>query len=346
MSKNAPDIADNDANLMSGARRAAVLLLYLGEGISAEVFKRLTDDEVKRISQEISVLGSVPREMTESVLKHTHDALSGHSKVKGSLDYTRKILEQAFSPEIAREYIREISLSSRVNVKGLAILQKSDPMQLSKLLLGEHPQTIALVISHLKPDQAAKTVAQLDEELRADVCIRLAQLEQISQPVRDRVIALLADKLDMGAQYDRGASGGVRQVAEIFNQMERDITQTCLEKIENENPNMALAIRNNMFVFEDLLVVGDRDMRKIIQAIDKQVLVTALKGTNEELKEHFFRNMSARAVEMIKEDMEAMGPIRLRDAELAQQEIVNQVRALEQSGEFDLGASGADEYVS
>ncbi|MEE8585975.1 MAG: flagellar motor switch protein FliG [Acidobacteriota bacterium] len=342
----APKGVNRDVSKLTGPSKAAILLLYLGDKVSAEVFRRLSDDQVMRISQEISKLGSIPENVSHAVVMQTYAELVGRSQLQGSMDTAKKLLESAFSPDVARDYIREVSLHSRINVKGLAVLQKSDPLQLSKLLLSEHPQTVALVVSHLKPHQAAKTISLLDDELRTDVCMRLAQLEQISQPIRDQVIGVIADKLDTGAKYESGSCGGVRHVAEIFNHMDRDISQSCLETIEHENPNMALAIRNNMFVFEDLLILGDREMRKIIQNIDKKVLVTALKGTSEDLKEHFFRNMSQRAVEMLKEDMDAMGPIRLKDAEQAQQEIVNTVREMDQSGAIEVGSGGAEEYVS
>ncbi|HSR52417.1 MAG TPA: flagellar motor switch protein FliG [Acidobacteriota bacterium] len=336
-----------DPKNMPGPFKAAVLMLYLGESVAKEVFKRLSNDEVMRISQEISSLGSVPADTSKAVADYTHRQLVATKSLLGSVESAQKLLESAFSPEVAKNYIREIAESSEVTARGRALLQKADPRQLSKLLQVEHPQTIALVLSNVTPDLSAKTVALLDDDLRAEVCVRLACLEQISPPVRDRVIDILANKLDTRShQMETGAKGGVRRVAEIFNNMDRDISQSCLEQIEQDNPNLALEIRNNMFVFEDLLVVGDREMRKIIQSIDKQVLVTALKGTSDELKEHFFDNMSSRAVEMLREDMDAMGPIRLKDAEQAQQEIVATVRDLEQQGQFDLGAGGAEEYVS
>ncbi|HSR70146.1 MAG TPA: flagellar motor switch protein FliG [Acidobacteriota bacterium] len=336
-----------DPKSMAGPYKAAILMLYLGESVAREVFKRMSDDEVMRISQEIARLGSVSSDISKAVAEYTHRQLVASKSLLGTMESAQKLLESAFSPDVARGYIREIAESSQVTARGRALLQKADPRQLSKLLQVEHPQTIALVLSNVSPDLSAKTVALLEDELRAEVCMRLASLEQISPPVRDRVIDILANKLDTRNHHmESGTRGGVRRVAEIFNNMDRDVSQSCLEQIEQENPNMALEIRNNMFVFEDLLVVGDREMRKIIQAIDKQVLVTALKGTSDELKEHFFSNMSTRAVDMLKEDMEAMGPIRLKDAEKAQQEIVATVRDLEQQGQFDLGAGGAEEYVS
>ncbi len=339
-------LSHNQRAMMSGPMKAAVLMLCLGEELCAEIFRRLTEYEVKVVSQEISKLGKVGEDVTNEVIHLSHGELTGKNQIQGNLNYAKRILKAALGPDQARDIIQEISMQSSLSPETLNMLQQADPKQLSKLLQHEHPQTVTLIVSHLLPPQAAHTVSLLDEQLCSDVCLRLAQLEDISQPIRDRVIGMFANKLDNGAQFDSPQTGGVRQVAEIFNQMERELTQSCLETIENENPNMALSIRNNMFVFEDLLMITDKDMRKVIQGVDKQVLVTALKGTSEDLKEHFFSNMSTRAVEMLQEDMEALGPIPLRDAEQAQQQVVNQVREMEQAGDIELTGGGGGEYVS
>lgn len=337
---------EHETSESSGLVRAAILMIYLGEEVSSEVFKKLTDDEIRLLSQEISKIGVVDEGLTHEVVRKTHGALVAKKPRRGSLEYAHKLINSAFSPDVAREYIRQIGLHSALNIEGLDMLQKADPVQLSMLLENEHPQTVALVASHLKPDLAGRIIALLGDDLRADVCVRLARMEKISQPVRDRVIGLIADKLDSSVPDDTGEAGGVRQVAEILNQMDQEMSRACLEQIETENPNMAVAIRNNMFVFEDLLIVNDREMRKIIQSVDKQVLVTALKGGSEDVKQHFFNNMSSRAGDMLKDDMETLGPIKKSDAEAAQLDVVTAVRELEEKGEIDLGGGGSDDYVS
>ncbi|MEJ2082832.1 MAG: flagellar motor switch protein FliG [Acidobacteriota bacterium] len=282
---------------MSGIRKAAILLVYLGEKVSAEVFKSLHDEEVKILGQEITNLGWVEESATNSVL---------------------------------RECFEEVSRGK---------------MKLRELIKFEHPQTVAVILSHMEPDAAAEVVRLHPEETRSEVMKRLAQLEQVAKPVRNKLVELLASKLRQAGQFDQGALGGLRKVAEIFNRMDRKLSRDTLERIETDDPNLALSIRNLMFVFDDILLLTDNDMRKIIQRVDKKSLVTALKGTPEELREHFYRNMSNRAVDMLKEDMEALGPIRLKEVESARQQIVAVIREMDVAGEIDIGGSGGDQYV-
>ncbi|HRR56977.1 MAG TPA: FliG C-terminal domain-containing protein, partial [Acidobacteriota bacterium] len=177
------------------------------------------------------------------------------------------------------------------------------------------------------------------------VAKRLAQLEQVARPVRNKILEVLGAKLRQVGSFEQRSLGGIRTVAEILNRMDRKLSRETLERIENDDPNLALSIRNLMFVFDDVLLLTDTDMRKIIQRVDKKVLVTALKGAAEELREHFFRNMSQRAVEMLKEDMEALGPVRLREVEAARQQVVAIVREMDAAGEIDIGGSGSEQYV-
>jgi flagellar motor switch protein FliG len=328
---------------MSGSTRAAVLLLLLGEEISAAIFKSLNEEEIKLVSQAISSLGTVGEETANAVMRESHRELtSGVPRLQGNMEYARKVIQSALTPDQAREIIRDLG---REAGDGIKLLKKADPRQLSKLIQNEHPQTITLVVSHLDSSNGAATLALLPEATRYDVCMRLAKMEQISKPLQERVIGMIAEKLDEGSDASAGSSDGVRLVAEILNRMDRNVSRVCLEMVENENPGLALAIRNKMFVFDDILLISEKDVRTIIQRIDKQVLVRALKGTHEELREHFYRNMSQRAVDMLKEDMEAIGPIRLKDAEEAQQEVVNTIRQLEAEGQIDLGGEGGDQYV-
>lgn len=336
----------NRPRRVSGLKKAAILLVFLGERVSAEVFKKLHDDEVKVLSQAISDLGLVPEEVTDDVLQECHEELmAGRMKLKGDFDYVRKVIEEAFSPETAREIMRFLSGTEMTAIEGLKTIKYADPQLLAKLIQDEHPQTIAVVLAHLDPEQAAEIIRLLPDELKADIAMRLAQLDQISQPVKTKVTEIIAGKLREGGQYDQGSHGGVRKVAEILNRMDRNMSRSTLEQIENENPNLALSIRNLMFVFDDILLISDTDMRKIIQKVDKKLLTQALKGTPEELRDHFYRNMSQRAVEMLKEDMEALGPVRLKDAEMARQEIVGVIRQLEAEGLIDIRGAGGDEYV-
>ncbi len=338
--------ASGRSGRMNGIRKAAILLVYLGEKVSAEIFRSLHDEEVKVLGQEITNLGWVEEATTSAVLRECFEEVSrGKMKLRGELDYVRKVIESAFDPNVSQEILRYLTGKSLTATESLKTLKYADPQDVYELIKFEHPQTVAVILSHMEPDAAAEVVRLHPEDTRAEVMKRLAQLEQVAKPVRNKLVELLASKLRQAGQFDQGALGGLRKVAEIFNRMDRKLSRDTLERIETDDPNLALSIRNLMFVFDDILLLTDNDMRKIIQRVDKKSLVTALKGTPEELREHFYRNMSGRAVEMLKEDMEALGPIRLKEVESARQQIVAVIREMDVSGEIDIGGSGGDQYV-
>jgi flagellar motor switch protein FliG len=331
---------------VSGLKKAAILLVFLGEKASTEIFRNLRDDEVKLLSQAITDLGLVGEAETENVLNQCYtEMMDGKVKLRGDLDYVRKVISNAYTDDEANDIMRYLSGKDITADESVRALKYADPQLLAKLIQDEHPQTIAVVAAHLEPKHAASVLRMLPEEMRCDIAVRLAQLDQISQPVRNKVTEIIAAKLREGGQYTEGSRGGLKTVAEIFNRMDRNMSGETLEAIEKDNPNLALSIRNLMFVFDDILLLSDTDMRKVIQKVDKKVLVQALKGTSEELREHFYRNMSQRAVEMLQEDMEAIGPVRLTDAEAARQEVVGVVRALETEGLVDIRGSAGDQYV-
>jgi len=331
---------------LTGVRKAAVLLVYLGEKVSAEIFKNLHDEEVKVLGQEITNLGWVDDSVTNSIIRESFEEMrTGKMKLRGELDYVRKVIESAFDPQVSQELLRYLTGRSMTTTESLNTLRYADPGDVFELIRHEHPQTVAVVVSSMEPEAAAEVLALEPDEIRADILKRLASLEQVSKPVRSKIYETLAAKLRQSGNFEQGAMGGLRKVAEIFNRMDRKVSRDTLERIETDDPNLALSIRNLMFVFDDVLLLSDNDMRKIIQRVDKKSLVTALKGTAEELKEHFYRNMSQRAVEMLREDMEALGPIRLKDVEGARQQIVAVVREMDVSGEIDIGGGGGDQYV-
>ena len=334
-----------DEQYLSGAQKAAILLLQLGEEISATLFKELSEDEVRSISQEISNLGSVDGKLANNVIEDCHEQLVSGTHIHGNLDYVKKVIQSAFNPQEADDILRTVSLESASNTQGLAMLRQADPKQLSTLLQNEHPQTIALVISNLKGDHAAQTLALLPENLRFEVSMRMARMDQVQQSLRDHVLATVAAKVGVGEIYGRHPADSIRSVAEIFNLMDRTVSADCLDRIDNDDPTLALAIRDLMFVFDDILTISDDDMRKIMQRLDKAVLAKSLKGTQRELKEHFFRNMSERAKEMLEEDIETLGAIPLMEAERAKQEVIQALRLMESEGDLNLSRSAADQYV-
>ena len=340
-------MAANRETAMTGARKAAVVLLAMGDQATAEVFKHLSEPEIESLASEMASLGQVPVPDTERVMEEFHTtALAADSMIRGDEDVTRRMLMRALAPEQAKRILDRVQRSV-VSTTAFSSLQKIDPQQLSKFLLGEHPQTIALILSHMKPAHAAPLLAILPDELRAEVLTRMAKLDEISPEVIAKIAAVMEQRLKMLGGPSREQHGGVRTVAALFNHLERTVSASALEAIESESPELAVAIRNLMFVFEDLVHIDDTGMRELNQRIDKKTLTVALKGASEEIRQRFFGNMSKRAAEMMREDMEALGAVRVREVEKAQQEIVAIARKLEEEGVIVTagGGSSADAYV-
>jgi flagellar motor switch protein FliG len=332
---------------LSGVRKAAILMVLLGDEASANLFRYLEEEEIQQISQEISTLGRIDPETADSVLDDYYRMMLARTYlVQGGADYARKLLMKAFGPESGKKLVDRVTTAIQSTLAGFDSLQKADPAQLSKFLQSEHPQTIALVLAHLHTNQAAALLSSLPAELRADVVMRMASLDQISPEIIAKISSILSQRLQSLGSVSRESYGGIRAVAELINRLDTKASVTILEKIENDNPNLALNIRNLMFVFDDVLLIDDAGMREIIQRVDKKTLTVALKGTSEELKSRFFKHMSHRAVEMLKEDMEALGPVRVKDVETAQQEIVVILRKLDQDGVISLKGGGGNEYVT
>jgi len=332
---------------VTGLRKAAILMVLLGDEASANLFHYLEEEEIQQISQEISTLGRIDPETADGVLDDYYRMMLARTYlVQGGGDYARKLLMKAFGPEAAKKLIDRVTTAVQSTLAGFDSLQKADPAQLSKFLQSEHPQTIALVLAHLHTNQAAALLSSLPAELRGDVVMRMASLDQISPEIIAKISSILSQRLQSLGSVSRESYGGIRAVAELINRLDTKASVTILEKIENDNPNLALNIRNLMFVFDDVLLIDDSGMREIIQRVDKKTLTIALKGTSEELRNRFFRHMSHRAVEMLKEDMEALGPVRVKDVEAAQQEIVVILRKLDQDGVISLKGGAGNEYIT
>ncbi len=333
---------------LAGTRKAAILCASLEDNAISEVFRFLEEDEVQAISRELASLQQIPAELAHDVLQEFEQLLIARNYVvTGGIDYAKRLITKAYGPETARRLLDRITRSLESTV-GFDALQKIDPQQLSKLFQNEHPQTIALVLAHLEPQTAAATLRCLPEAQRADIALRMASLQSISQDVIRQISVVLDHKLKAIGSDNRQAVGGVRPVAEICNRLERDIAQKMLEEIEAGNPDLALAIRNLMMTFDDLLLVDDLGIRELLQRVDKKALALALKGTTPELQSRFFSNMSSRAVEMMKEEMDFMGQVKVKEVTGAQREIVDIMRELEEQGIISLGGSegGEDGYVS
>jgi flagellar motor switch protein FliG len=331
---------------LGGVTKAAIVMLLLGEEATSEVFRHLSEDEIERLAREMAELGQVSSKMSENVLDEFHQAVNGSEfSTRGDIGYARRILEKTLGPEAAKRILERVMRSFQSTV-GFKSLTTVDPEQLSKFILGEHPQTIALILAHLNPANAAQLITLLPDELRADVLTRMASLDDISPDVVTRISTVIEQRLKTLGGPSREQHGGVRAVAELFNRLERTVSAPVLEAIEAERPELAVSIRNLMFVFDDLVHVDDNGMREIVQRADKKALTIALKGASDQIRAKFFSNMSKRAGDMLREEMEVLGAIRLREVEKAQQDVVSIARKLEEEGVIVTGAAAGEAYVT
>lgn len=332
------------APALSGARKAAIVMMALGEQKSAQVFKYLQEHEVEALAREVASVEKVPSDVGESVLSEFKEMTDvvGHIAT-GGVETAKRLLNTSLGPEAAQSIITRVVRAFNVSA-GFASLEKANPQQLSKFILGEHPQTIAVILAHLNAGAAAQLVSQLPDDLRADVIVRMASIDEILPEVIDRISSVIDQRLRSLGGPSREQHGGVKAVAELFNRMDRTLSQSALEMVEERSQDLAVQIRNLMFVFDDLANVEDQGIREITNRADKKSLTVALKGASEEIRNRFYSNMSKRAVEMLREEMEMMGAVRLREVEKAQQEVVAIARKLEEEGVITGGGAG-EPYV-
>jgi flagellar motor switch protein FliG len=329
---------------LSGVRKTAILLTVLGEDVAAEVFRNLDERDRQRVADEVSNLGSVPTELSvqifEEYLRMTEQQ---DYALHGGLELAKRLLFKALGEEEALGIIRQLSRTR--DSTPLEKLQGADSQKLAKFLEGEHPQTIALVLGQLGERPAAALLMSLPAQKRAEAIKRLAALRKFSPEVAEKVTLLLSERLKtFGAQGKRTYSG-FQSVADIMNSVDSTVAQQILDEISDEEPTLAVNIRDLMFTFSDLIEVGETQIRELVGAADKKILALALKGTSEDLKNHFFRTMSSRAVEMLKEDIESLGPVRSKEVLKAKQELVALARKLESEGKMVLKEEGGDEFV-
>ena len=342
-----PLAAAAPAHAPVGARKAAILLVILGEDAASEIYRHLPPAEVEKITGEIAELSAVDSETALAVLEEfERQIMTSDTAAHGGATYANKLLLKAFGEEGAKELLRQVAVAAEKNAARLDSLRKADPEQLAKFIEGEHPQTIALILAHLEAKQASDLLMRLPEDLRADAIKRLAQLRQFSPDMAQRVSLVLHKRLEALGEQSRRAYAGLRGVADVMNRLELKTAKTILEGIEKEDPKLALSIRNLMFTFEDLLSVAEPGIRELLGQMDKKTLAMSLRGASEELKNYIFKSMSSRAVEMLKEDMEVLGPVKTRDIHKAQLEAVAVARKLEAEGKMTLTPEGDDEYVT
>ena len=331
---------------LSGTRKAAILMAIMGEEAASAVFRHLSDRDAQSVTKELAELSGIPAELAHQVLEEYNQmALTQDYLAQGGIDFATRSLVKAFGDENAQYLLKKVVKLQELSVGQLDSLQKADPQQLAKFLESEHPQTIALILAHLDGKQASTLLMRLPEQTRAQSVKRLAQLRQFSPEMAEKVSVVLNRRLQSLGEQSRKTYTGIKSVADVLNRLEASTSKSILESIEHDDAKLAINIRNFMFTFEDLLGVQDAHIREWLGAMDKKTLALALKGASQDLKDHIFRAMSSRAVEMLKEDMEALGPVRSKDVGTAQQEAVTVIRKLESEGKVILKAEGDDEYI-
>ncbi|KUK59039.1 MAG: Flagellar motor switch protein FliG [Synergistales bacterium 53_16] len=329
---------------LKGRKKAAILLVLLGPERAAEVYKHLDEQTIEALTLEIATVRRIEPAERNAVLKEAQELIMAREFLsKGGVAYARELLEQAMGEEKAEELLRK--LTSNLQVKPFDFLRSSDPVQVLSFLQGEHPQMIALILSFLPPDRAAPVLGGLPNDLQAEVALRIAKMDRITPDVLRETEKELERKFSAVVGSDYSVTGGVDAVVEIINKAGRKSEKNILEILDEQEPELAEEIRKKLFTFEDIIKIDDRSLQKALREVETGELALALKGVSDDLRAKFFNNMSSRAAEMLQEEMEYMGPVRLRDVEEAQQKVVDRIRALEEAGEIVLTGGGEDVVI-
>jgi flagellar motor switch protein FliG len=329
---------------MTGAEKAAILLLYVGTDATTKVFAHLDDMDIKKISQSMAGLGHVPMSAIQDVVDEYNQITSPDAGFFSQGDeFVRKILEKALGPQKAELLIQEMHSSNMGDIED--ILGNMDPKTIANFLSQEHPQTIAVIVAKLRPKQTSEIVSHLPLDLQADVIIRIADVDQVSPEILNEIDEVIRRELTASGMVQRFKVGGVEKVVEMFNHLERSKEKHILDKLDVMNPPLAEVIRKHLFTFEDIFKLDDRSIQAIMREISNDTLTLAMKASTEEVKDKVFRNISSRAADMIKEDIEVMGPVRLSDVEKAQSEIIKIVRKMEEDGKVVIAGRGGDDVL-
>ena len=329
---------------ITGVQKAAILLIALGPDKSSNVFKHLKEDEIEQLTLEIANTRSVSPAMKDAVLDEFYEVCLAQQYIaEGGIGYAKDLLEKALGSERAKDVIGKLTAS--LQVRPFEFVRKTDASQLLNFIQDEHPQTIALILSYLSSNQASAIISALSPEKQTDVAKRIAQMDRTSPDVIKEVEKVLEQKLASLVNQDYTIVGGVDSIVDILNTVDRGTEKHIMESLEIEDPELADEIRKKMFVFEDILSLDDRSIQRVLREVDNNELAVALKGSNEELQNLIFSNLSKRLATMIREDMDFMGPVRMKDVEEAQQKIVNIIRKLEDSAEIIISRGGGDEIV-
>ncbi len=329
----------------SGKQKAAIFLLAVGPDIASEVMKKLSEAEVDTLTYEIARLDKVTPEDKERVLQEFQELMMAQEFItRGGIDQARAILEKALGTQKAYDIVNR--LTSSLQVRPFDFVRRQDPAQLLNFIQNEHPQTIALILSYLDPVKAAQILSSLQASIQPDVARRIAKMDRTSPEVLREVERVLERKLSTLSNEDYTMAGGIEAIVEVLNNVDRGTEKSIIEALEEEDPVLAEEIKKKMFVFEDIVLLDDKAIQKVLRELDNQDLAKSLKAVDTEVQEKIFKNMSKRAAALLREDMEFMGPIRLKDVEEAQQKIVNIIRKLEEEGEIVVARAGEDELVT
>ncbi len=337
-------MAKSSTKGMLGKEKIAILMVALGNEIAAEIYKRMDDTSIEIVTLEVANLRKVTPEMRLGVLKEAQEVLLAREYMaRGGVEYARDILERALGPERAHNLLTRITAS--LQVRPFDFMRHTDAQQVLGFIQGEHPQTIALILSYLEPVQAASIIGGLPATMQAEVAKRIAKMDRITPEVLREVERVLERKLSTVMGQDFTLAGGIDAIVNIINNVDRGTERNIMEHLEENDPELAEDIKRRLFVFEDIIRLDDRSLQRVLREVEMKDLSLALKGATDELRAKFFKNMSKRAAEMLKEDMDYMGPVRVKDVEETQQKIVNVIRALEDVGEIVISRGGEEELI-
>ncbi|MTH52741.1 flagellar motor switch protein FliG [Bacillus mangrovi] len=337
-------MARRDQTKLTGKQKAAILLISMGPDVSASVYKHLSEEEIERLTLEISGVRTVEATKKEDILEEFHQIAMAQDFISsGGIAYAKEVLERALGEDRATAIISR--LTSTLQVKPFDFARKAEPGQILNFIQNEHPQTISLILSYLDPVQAGQILSELPQEVQADIARRIAVMDRTSPEIINEVEQILEKKLSSAFTQDYTQTGGVESVVEVLNGVDRSTEKTILDALEIQDPELAEEIKKRMFVFEDIVTLDNRAIQRVIRDVDNEDLKLSLKVASEEVREIVFKNMSTRMAETYREEMEYMGPVRLRDVEESQSRIVGVIRRLEENGEIVIARGGGDDII-
>lgn len=332
------------AQSINGLQKAAILMIALGPDKSAKIVQHLNESEIEQLTLEMANVRKISAEQRDSVVDEFHQMCMANDYIaQGGVDYARDVLERALGEQRAFEIITR--LSSSLKMRPFDLVRRTDPKQLLSFIQGEHPQTIALIMTHLPPDKASTILSSIPHERQADITRRIALMGRTSPDVLKEIEKILERKISSLAPTDYTSSGGIQSVVDILNRSDPGTLKVVMDALEVDDPELAEQVKRQMFVFEDIVMLDDRGIQLVLREVDSKDLALAIKGSNPEVGQKVMANMSSRASQMLKEDIEFMGPVRLRDVEEAQQRIVKVIRRLEESGAIVISRGGSDEII-